>query len=104
MFKRMKQAVVQSLVGAVALGYLLASCVQHFVNIFSSPLAAWVLRREFGDLAPKGFARSPFQNAFPELASFVLLLLVWYLLLRWLYFKSVDGERRPEVPSAEQPR
>ena len=44
MFERLKQALVESFVGTVALGYLLAQCILHFVNIFASPLTGWVTR------------------------------------------------------------
>ena len=90
MFDRLKQAVVESYVGAIALGYLFAQLVQHFVNIFASPIAGWIERKQYGAFvsrtsAPVGFS---FQDAVPELVRFFLLLLFWSVLLRWLYFEA----------------
>ena len=44
MLERLKRALVESFVGAIALGYLLAQGILHFVNIFASPIAGWVSR------------------------------------------------------------
>jgi len=88
MFERVKQTLVESYVGAIALGYLLAEGILHFANIFASPVAGWVARKEYGKLitdssAPAGL---PLKDALPELVRFVVIVVVWYLLLRWLYF------------------
>jgi hypothetical protein len=48
MFDRPKQAVVESYFGAIALGYLFAQLIEHFVNIFASPIAGWVARKQWG--------------------------------------------------------
>src|SRR6185437_5096899 len=42
MFERLKRTLVESYVGAIALGYLLAQVILHFVEIFASPVAVWV--------------------------------------------------------------
>jgi hypothetical protein len=47
MFERLKQSVVESYVGAIALGWLLAQSLVHFANIFTAPVAGWILRREY---------------------------------------------------------
>jgi hypothetical protein len=96
MLNRLKSALVESFVGTIALGYVLAQTIMHFVNIFASPITAWVAGDEYRRLvlqslapqspAPTGF---PFRNALPELVSFLLLLLVWYVLVRWLYWEPV---------------
>ena len=100
MFDRLKQALVESYVGAIALGYLFAEVILHFVNIFASPVASWVSRKQYGGTtAPTGF--SP-QDALPELVRFFLLLLVWYVLMRWLYFKPLNKETSEPVPDSEQ--
>jgi predicted Kef-type K+ transport protein len=87
--KRLKRSLVDSYVGAIALGYLLAQDVLHFVGIFASPLAGWVTRKEYGDILRRNGSVAAFslQEALPEAAKFLVLLLVWYLLVRWLYFK-----------------
>ncbi len=105
MFERLRRVVVESFVGTVALGYLLAQCILEFVSIFSSPIQEWVVRKEYREFAPSparltGF---PFDYALPGLAKFVPLLLVWYLLLRWLYFKPLKHETTAPAPNPEQP-
>jgi hypothetical protein len=96
MLNRLKSALVESFVGTIALGYVLAQTIMHFVNIFASPITAWVARDEYRRLVPQSLAPQsptptgfPFRNALPELVSFLLLLLVWYVLVRWLYWKPV---------------
>ena len=104
MLDRAKRFLVESYVGAIALGYLLAQDVMHFVNIFASPVASWISRKQLGSAAPgvaTGFSLDP---AAPELIKFGLLLLVWFLLMRWLYFKPLEGKSFESVANAEQPR
>jgi len=50
MFKRLKRALVESFVGAIALGWLFAQGIIHFVGVFSSPVAAWIRRNEYRGL------------------------------------------------------
>ena len=102
MLNRLKRALVESFVGAIALGYVLAQTIIHFVNIFASPVAAWIAMDEYrrlmpASLAPQGPTSTglPYRNALPELVSFLLLLLVWYVLLRWLYWEPVT-QRDPQ--------
>ena len=47
MLNRIKRALVESFVGAIALGYVLAQTIMHFVNIFASPIAGWVAQEEY---------------------------------------------------------
>ena len=84
MFDRLKRTLVESFVGAIALGYLFAQAALNFVNVFTTPVAGWVRRMEFPD--SKAAAGLSLQTALPPLVSFVVLLLIWYGLLRWLYF------------------
>ena len=104
MFDRLKQALVESYVGAIALGYVFAQGILHFVNIFAAPVAGWVSRKQYGEFVPHTTAPAGFspQDALPELVRFFLLLLVWYILLRWLYFKRVNEETSEPVPNPEQ--
>jgi len=89
--KGLKRALVNSYVGALGLGWLLAQCVSHLVNIFVAPVASFVSRREYGPLAEhpihEGFV---LQVALPELMRFSLLLIIFYLLLRWLYYTPLE--------------
>lgn len=92
MLKRMKQALVESFVGAIALGYLLAETLLHFVNIFAAPVVGWVSRKQYGGLVPRDSNLPGFslKDALPDLARFIVLLLVWHALVRWLYFKPAE--------------
>jgi hypothetical protein len=100
MLDRLKRALVESYVGAIGLGYLFAQCVLHFVNIFATPVAGWVSRKEYGGLMPRTSALTGFslQDALPEFIRFFLLLLVWYVLLRWLYFKPLNEKTTEPAP------
>lgn len=94
MFKKLRKALVTSFVGAIALGWLFAQGVLHFAYVFISPLTSWLARREYGaitDRAPISAAFS-LQDALPELARSASLLLLGYVLLRWLYFKPLELE------------
>jgi hypothetical protein len=88
MFDPLKRILVESFIGAIALGYLLAQAALYFGNIFVTPLANWITRQTFPEFTPRATTAPgfPFQTALPPLFSTVLLLLVWCLLLRWLYF------------------
>ncbi len=104
MFDRLKRALVESYVGAIALGYLFAQGILHFVNIFASPVAGWISRKQYGEFVSRttplvGFS---LRDALPELVRFFLLLLVWFVLLRWLYFKPLKEETSEPAPNAEQ--
>jgi hypothetical protein len=48
MFDRLKQALVESYVGAIVLGYLFAQGILHFVDIFTTPVAGWISRKQYG--------------------------------------------------------
>ena|SRR5256885_2896530 len=94
MFERLKRSLVESFIGAIALGYLLAQTILYFVGIFSVPLTGWISRREYPELTSHSTARSgfPFGEATPQLVSFALLSVIWYILLRWLYFGPLKEE------------
>jgi hypothetical protein len=75
---------VESYVGAIALAYLFAQGVLHFVNIFASPIAGGTRESNMGHLrrATASAAGLPLEAALPELIRFFLLLLLWFFLLR----------------------
>jgi hypothetical protein len=105
MFDRMKRALVESFVGAIALGYLLAQCILHFVGIFASPISGWVSRNNYRPIIPSGAGLAGFslKDALPDLSRFVVLFLVWYLLVRWLYFTPPKTDASQPAPNSEQP-
>lgn len=104
MFERLKRALVESYVGAIALGYALAQCIFHFVNMFSSPVGGWLARNAYPEIMPRGTGLPDFllKYGLPEFVSFFLLLLVWYFLLRWLYFTPPQKETSDSVPNPER--
>jgi hypothetical protein len=104
MFERIKRALVESFIGAIALGYLLAQCILHFVNIFASPIAGWVSRNDYRAIIPSGAELVGFslKDALPDLTRFVVLFLVWYLLVRWLYFTPPKTDASAPAPNPEQ--
>jgi hypothetical protein len=104
MLERMKVALVESYVGAIALGYLFAQGLLHFASIFIAPVAGWVQRREFRGVTGVG----PFpegiqlQEALPDSMRSAALLVLGYLLLRWLYFKPPVAQTPDAEPAPEQ--
>lgn len=83
--------------GAIGLGYLLAIDISHFVGALAAPIAGWVSRKEYGGMLSTVSKTSDLpgfslQDSLPELARFIVLLLVWYAFVRWLYFKPVEKE------------
>jgi len=103
--RRFKLVLVESFVGAIALGWLFAQGILHFAYIFAVPVVNWVGRntyRKFADQAGVPLAFS-LRDSLPELARSVSLLVVGYVLLRWLYFKPIEQYIQRATPSAGQP-
>lgn len=95
MLKRVKKALVESYVGAIALGYLLAEAILYFAGIFSAPVATWLADRRSAAIMnrpPISTTALSLQAAFPQIINFLVLIFVWYILFRWLYFDSADEE------------
>jgi hypothetical protein len=110
MFRRLKRLLVESYIGAIALGILLADVILELVNVFVAPVAGWFSQNEYRAILRNGTSsRSfPYHDALPPLERFIILLLVWYLLLLLLYSTPVDsavGEGttiHPTRPSREE--
>jgi hypothetical protein len=96
-FDRLKLVLVETFIGAIALGYLFAEAIPYFVNIFTASLAVWVARN-----APRASARFPLEGALRPAIAFVVLLLVWYVLLRWLYFTPPKRDTSELASSPKQ--
>jgi hypothetical protein len=95
MLNRLKRVLVKSFIGAIALGYLFAEAILYFVNIFTAPITAWITQKLYVGLlvSPSTASRGlPLQAALPQALGFLVLLLVWYGLLRWLYFTPLVEE------------
>jgi hypothetical protein len=106
LFKKLRQILVENFIGALALGWMLAEIINHFVNVFASPVATWIGRREYRDVLRAGNYPTTgftFQDALPELIRFVILLIVWYVIVRWLYFKPLTNAISEATQNPEQP-
>lgn len=95
MLKRLRNVLVGSFVGAIALGWVFAQGILHFAYAFVAPLSGWVTRHEYLSMAKPGFA---FHDALPEFAKSVSLFLIGYILLRWLYY----GSSQPQTERSER--
>jgi hypothetical protein len=90
MLEQFRKALVSSFVGAIALGSLFAQGILHFAYVFSAPVAGWLARREYRGIVDRAAMGFSLQDALPELVKSISLLVVGYLLLRWLYYKSLE--------------
>ena len=92
MLERLRKVLVESFVGAIALGWVFSQSILHFAYIFSAPVAGWVARREYQGMLNRPTTGFSLQEALPELVKSISLLLIGYLLLRWLYYKPFEPE------------
>ena len=53
MLHRLWRVLVESYVGAIAMGWALADCIAHFVGIFSASTARLVSQKNYSDLTQK---------------------------------------------------
>ncbi len=104
MLDRLKRVLVKSFIGAIGLGYLLAQAVMYMVSIFTSPLTQWSTQSIFQSIAPRPSAPAgfPFQAALPQIVGFLVLLLIWYGLLRWLYFTRLTESPSGPTPNPDE--
>jgi hypothetical protein len=106
MLEKLRKTLVDSYVGAIALGYLLAQGILSFVGIFSSPAAGWLTRHELRALTERIAPSSSWPlgyYAMPELIRSIVLLLVWYLLFRWLFFNPFETSASTPAPTPSVP-
>lgn len=105
MLERLRRGLVDSYIGAIALGWLLAQDIMHFVGIFGAPVGAWVSQNTYRAMTQKstGVEDFPFQAAFPELVRAFLLFLIWFTLFRWLYLKQFRLNSTEPAPNVEPP-
>jgi hypothetical protein len=96
MLNRLKRVLVKSFIGVIALGYLFAEAILYFVNIFTAPVSTWIMQKVYLGLISRPTASAstgfPLQAALPQVIGFLVILLVWYGLLRWLYFTPLKEE------------
>ena len=94
MFSRLKRSLVESYVGALALGLIFAYATLDFVSIFTAPVTYWVARTEYRSMPIHDPAGISLQPSLPYVLASPALFLLGYVLLRWLYFP-------PKVKSTE---
>src|SRR5690242_4669264 len=101
MFSRLKMKLVESFVGVIALGWLLAQGLIHLAYIVIAPFNTWFVQNQFrGMRSTDGSTLSAnfsIVNAVPELLRAFGLLLLWYLLFYWLYMRPMA--KRTATPS-----
>ena len=89
MFGRLKTALVESFVGAIALGWIFAQAVLHLIGAVTAPLSEWEQQRFFSELRVGDHLRYPLLAWIPELTAAIGLAAVGLLLLRWLYYSPI---------------
>jgi len=98
MLEQLKTALVDSFVGAIALGWLLAMGITRFVGTFVEPVSIWMTRRQNWQIY-SGTTLSPafpFQLVFSQLLTAAAYLLIGYGLLRWLYYPPAEKQDQEE--------
>ena len=97
MFKRLKSVLVESYVGAIALGYLLAQSVLYLVTVVAAPVTAWATEERYRTAMSRqmSWADLAVPDLLEPLVKFILLLVFWYILIRWLYFKRPEKSGQP---------
>jgi|ERR1035441_6096801 hypothetical protein len=85
MFSRLKRGLVESYVGALALGWIFADAIFDFVGIFTAPLTSWVAQTEYRT-TPISNPTDLLRASLPDVVASPALFLLGYVLLRWLYF------------------
>ncbi|MGA9882108.1 MAG: hypothetical protein WBQ34_00145 [Candidatus Acidiferrales bacterium] len=99
MFKRFRRLLVESYIGAIALGIVLADAIRAFTDIFVAPISGWAVETRLQRALPNAPRGLQLNLSLPYLEECVLLILVWYLLLLWLYSKPLDTSTLAESPA-----
>ena len=93
MLERVKTALVDSFVGAIAIGLLLSQGISQIVRVALNPITVWLQQRQYSENYPVGAPRaSSFESLLPQLLMSVFVLLIAYGLLRWLYFPHLEKQ------------
>lgn len=106
MLSSLKTALVSSFVGTIAIGWIFAQAILHFAYVFSAPITSWLVRREYRNFTDRPVVTTgiSLQDSVPELVKFLSLLLLGYLLLRWLYISpSSQKTSEPATENGLQP-
>jgi hypothetical protein len=92
MIERFRRTVVDSYVGAIALGYVLAQAILHLAGTASAPFEDWAFRRVAAGSRLHYPSHWLLLTSLSELTASFLLGLLWYLVFRWLYLRPSPKE------------
>ncbi len=103
MLERVKTALVDSFVGAIAIGLLLSEGISQIVRVAVNPITVWLQERQYPGNYPVGAPRiASIESMLSQLLMSVFLLLIAYGLLRWLYFPQVEKQDQDIAPEPDQ--
>jgi len=99
MLSRLKAALVNSYIGAIATGWLLADGLYGVAGLITKPFELWYTIHYYRELLPTEplpSARLALESALNGLIGGVVRLLLAFLLIRWLYWERPQS--RAETP------
>jgi predicted small lipoprotein YifL len=106
MFERLKTALVDSYVGAIALGVLFSGAITRFLSALIQPISILLMQ---GQMKGQSGALSSFtlpsfqvQQIISQLIVAALYLLIGYGLLRWLYYPPAEKQDQEEDSEPDQ--
>ena len=104
MFKRLKNVLVDSFVGTIALGWIFAQGLKGLVDFLIEPATRWLTQRQYwvrthSDSNPPVF---PFPMAISYLLTSLFLILISYFLLRWLYYPTPEKHHQADMSETDQ--
>ena len=99
--KRLKKALVESYVGAIAIGWTIADSATELANALGTPITTAIRQHMVQQIVGVTPTREPidWKLSLPGIMSAIILLAVAYGLLRWLYYPSPQEES--EVPASD---
>jgi hypothetical protein len=104
MLERVKTALVDSFVGAIALGWLFAQGVMRFVGSLIEPMQRWITQQQFwrANHVNSAMPGLSLELALTQLLMSGLLLLIAFGLLRWLYYPAAEKQDEGDEQEPEQ--
>lgn len=101
MLDRLKKTLVESYIGAIATGWMIADAAVRIASALQAPILTGFRQRLTSDLIGLKPTREPieWQLVYPNLIDAAILLVFSYGLLRWLYYeKPVAAEPAVDAP------
>ena len=104
MFRRIKTALVDSFVGAIAVGYLLAQALENIGYAFAAPFTRLMDEKalQLTSNSRAGHPSLSLAAGLPQLLSGCIYLFTAWVLLRWLYYNARKNQTPPQTPEPEQ--